>query len=229
MNLRNIFLATFVVVLQACTIVQAPKVDMPVQPPQSARMAAIHSAPPPQANGSIYQVASSRGLFEDRRARTLGDTLTITIDERLSAKQSSGSTVDRTAKADGSITAVPFLKTVPGILGRMTAGGSSSNTFEGKGSTNKDNTFAGSITVVVTEVLPNGNLVVAGEKQVGINQNVEVLQFAGIVNPVTILPNNSVSSTQVADARLQVRGRGDQDRSQSVGWLQRFFMSIAPI
>ncbi|MGE3927530.1 MAG: flagellar basal body L-ring protein FlgH, partial [Lautropia sp.] len=98
-----------------------------------------------------------------------------------------------------------------------------------KGATGSDNQFAGTITVTVVEVLPNGNLVVAGEKQVGINQNLESLRFAGVVNPATIRPNNIVSSTQVADARMQVRGRGDIDKAQTTGWLTRFFLSFLPI
>jgi len=98
-----------------------------------------------------------------------------------------------------------------------------------KGATGADNAFAGTITVTVVETLPNGNLVVSGEKQVGINQNVEVLRFSGVVNPATVLPGNLVSSTQVADARLEVRGRGDIDQAQTVGWLAKFFLSFMPI
>ena len=75
----------------------------------------------------------------------------------------------------------------------------------------------------------NGNLVVAGEKQVGINQNIESLKFAGVVSPMTIQAGNVVSSTQVADARMQVRGKGDIDRAQTTGWLSRFFLSFLPI
>ena len=79
------------------------------------------------------------------------------------------------------------------------------------------------------EVLPNGNLVVSGEKQVGINQNVETLRFSGVINPANVLPGNVVSSTQVADVRLEVRGTGDIDRAQTIGWLSRFFLSFMPI
>ena len=71
--------------------------------------------------------------------------------------------------------------------------------------------------------------VVVGEKQVGINQNVERLRFSGVINPATILPGNVVTSTQVADARLEVRSRGDIDRAQTTGWLSRFFLSFLPI
>ena len=199
------------------------EIDMPT----SGRSAAMQSGPPPQANGAIFQVGHHRGLFEDRRARHLGDTLTIAIEEKLTAKQSSSSTLDRKGSADASFGALPF--TGVRALGKLNVNASSGNAFEGKGATGSDNLFSGSITVTVVEVLPNGNLVVAGEKQVGINKNLETLRFAGVVNPTTIQPSNSVSSTQVADARMQVRGRGDIDKAQTTGWLSRFFLSFLPI
>ena len=83
--------------------------------------------------------------------------------------------------------------------------------------------------MTVVEVLSNGNLVVSGEKQIGINQNAARLRFSGVVNPATILAGNTVNSTQIADARLQVRGNGDVDRAQTTGWLQRFFLSWWPL
>ena len=208
-----------------CTITPLSPVE--VELPKNSRSAAIDSKPEPQANGAIYQVGAHRGLFEDRRARKMGDLLTISIEEKTSAKQSSTSSVDRNGKVAGSLSAMPF--TSAGALAKLGVGGQSSNSFEGKGQTDTSNLFTGTITVTVVEVLPNGNMVVAGEKQVGINQNVEVLRFGGIVNPTTILPNNSVSSTQVADARVQVRSKGDIDRAQTTGWLSRFFLSFLPI
>ncbi|MGE0801879.1 MAG: flagellar basal body L-ring protein FlgH [Lautropia sp.] len=223
--LERAALALAVLALAACSTVAPPNVD--IEMPAASRNAAIHSVPPPQANGAIFQAGAHRGMFEDRRARLLGDTLTIQIEEKLTAKQSSTSSVDRSGSADASIRALPF--TSARSLGKLGIGGSSSNAFEGKGATGSDNQFAGTITVTVVEVLPNGNLVVAGEKQVGINQNLESLRFAGVVNPATIRPNNIVSSTQVADARMQVRGRGDIDKAQTTGWLTRFFLSFLPI
>jgi flagellar L-ring protein FlgH len=179
-------------------------------------------------NGAIFQTAGTyRPLFEDRRARGIGDVLTIQIAERTTARQSSSSKLDRNGKVEGAISAAPFAK--PSTLGRLNANGSSSNTFEGSGETGSDNNFTGTITVTVVEVLGNGNLVVTGDKQVGINQVVETLRFSGVVNPATILAGNTVNSNQVADARLQVRGKGDIDRAQTSGWLSRFFMSFAPI
>ena len=202
---------------------QKVEIDMPT----SGRTAAMQSAPPLQANGAIFQVASYRGFFEDRKARLLGDTLTVQIEEKLSARQSSTSSLDRKGSVDASVAAFPF--TGKNSLSKLSVNGSSGNAFEGKGSTLSDNAFAGTITVTVVEVLPNGNLVVAGEKQVGINQNIESLKFAGVVSPMTIQAGNVVSSTQVADARMQVRGKGDIDRAQTTGWLSRFFLSFLPI
>jgi flagellar L-ring protein precursor FlgH len=216
---------TCLALLTGCASVIPQKVE--IEMPPAGRAAAMQSAPPPQANGAIFQVGAHRGLFEDRKARHLGDILTVQIEEKLSAKQSSTSTLDRKGSVEASLTALPF--TSRHALGKVGVNGSSGNAFEGKGATGSDNTFAGTITVTVVEVLPNGNLVVAGEKQVGINQNIESLKFAGVVSPVSIQAGNVVSSTQVADAKMQVRGKGDIDRAQTTGWLSRFFLSFLPI
>jgi flagellar L-ring protein precursor FlgH len=189
---------------------------------------AVPGAAAPSA-GAIFQATSYRGLFEDRRARLVGDILTIQIQEKHSARRSSNSSVDRSGKVEAKVSMLPFASPTSKKFDRLRADGSSDNSFEGKGATGTDNEFNGTITVTVIEVLPNGNLVVSGEKQVGINQNVESLRFSGVVNPATVLPGNVVSSTQVADARLEVRGRGDIDRAQTTGWLSRFFLSFMPI
>ena len=214
------------VLLSGCETLIPPKVQ--VQEPTTARAPTLPvAALQPSGNGAIFRSTTYRPLFEDRRARLVGDVLTIQIAEKTSAKQTSASNLDRSGKLDGSISALPFASA--STVGKLGLGGSSSNTFAGKGDTASDNTFVGTITVTVLEVLPNGNLVVSGEKQVGINQNVDTLRFSGVINPATIQPDNSVISTQVADARLQVRGSGDIDRSQTTGWLSRFFLSWLPI
>ncbi|MDP1935016.1 MAG: flagellar basal body L-ring protein FlgH, partial [Nitrosomonas sp.] len=82
-------------------------------------------------------------------------------------------------------------------------------------------------TVTVIEALPNGNLVVSGEKQIGINQGQEFIRLSGVVNPVHIMAN-TISSTQVADARVEYRANGYLDEAQTMGWLSRFFLSVTP-
>ena len=184
------------------------------------------------ANGAIFQGAyatsggySYRPLFEDRRARAVGDVLTININETTSASKTSDSTAARTGSNNMSVTGLAGL---PGksFLGSNLAA-NSANTFEGKGGSASNNVFTGIITVTVTEVLPNGNLVVSGEKQIGINQGSEFVRFSGVVNPATISAN-TVSSTQVADARLEYRGNGYIDEAQTMGWLARFFLTVLP-
>lgn len=195
-----------------------------VRPPSPVLAAPTLTSAEP---GAIFFASAHRGLFEDRRARLVGDVITIQIQEKYSAKQSSNSSVDRTGSVDAKVGLLPFF--TASSTKRLAAQGSSSNAFEGKGATGTDNEFTGTITVTVIEVFANGNLAVVGEKQVGINQNVERLRFSGVVNPATILPGNMVNSTQVADARLEVRSRGDIDRAQTTGWLSKFFMSFLPI
>jgi flagellar L-ring protein FlgH len=180
-------------------------------------------------NGSLFQARSYRPGFEDPRARWPGDPLTIQITEKVSANQSSSSNLDRSGSLEGTVTAVPLIK--PADLAKvnnLTLGGSSSNTFAGSGDNANANDFSGVITVTVQDVLPNGHLLVVGDKQIGVNNNVDVLRFSGTVDPRHIKPGNTVASTQVANARIESRGRGPVDEALSIGWLARAFLSVFP-
>lgn len=232
-------LAALSIVLAGCQSIEAPRVDMlgaslpsaQVPTAQALPMQTVPAAyPAPQpagTQGAIFQAASHRPLFEDRRARLVGDTLTIQIEEQVSASQQSSSKVGRGGGLSAGVTALPFAS--PRLLGRLAAEAKSNVTGNGDGQTGSTNAFSGVITVLVQQVLPNGNLVVSGEKQIGVNQNVDVMRFSGIVNPATIRGGNTVSSTQVAEARLEQRGRGDIGRVQGLGLLTRFFLSVAPV
>ncbi|MBK9702980.1 MAG: flagellar basal body L-ring protein FlgH [Betaproteobacteria bacterium] len=181
---------------------------------------------PPAANGAIFQQASYEPLFQDRRARRVGDTLTVQINEKLFASKKAATTATRTGNSSLSI---PEIKGWPGVSVKgATVKGESNNEFEGKGASGSDNTFTGTITLTVIEVLPNGNLFVSGEKQIGINQGSEFVRVSGIVNPINILPGNVVTSTLLADARLEYRGTGYVDEAQNMGWLQRLYQVINP-
>jgi flagellar L-ring protein precursor FlgH len=178
--------------------------------------------------GSLFQASSYRPAFEDSRARLLGDIVTIQIVESLAASQVSASTVNRNTSSDNTLTTAPLAGLIGVDLLNLNMGGKTNNDFSGKGGTQSANTFTGSITTTVIEVLPNGNLVVAGEKQIGVNQNVDVMRFSGTVDPRLLQPNNLISSTQVANVRVESRGRGAQGEAQTVGWLSRFFLSFNP-
>ena len=178
------------------------------------------------SQGGIFQAARYRPLFEDHRARLVGDTLTVQIVEKVTATAKSTSSVDKSGSLSASISALPGIK--PKAFVRGTAEGSSASAFEGQGATENSNDFSGTITAVVRGVLPNGHLLIAGEKQIGVNENVDVLRFSGQVDPRAILAGNSVQSAQIANVRLEQRGRGQQSEAQRIGWLSRVFLSLAP-
>jgi flagellar L-ring protein precursor FlgH len=182
---------------------------------------------PAVANGSIYQAAQYRPLFEDYRARLVGDSITIQIVEKISATQKSTSSIDKSGSVAASISALPLL--APNSFKRASAAGNSTISSAGAGTTENSNDFSGTITAVVTGVLPNGHLVVAGEKQIGVNHNVDVLRFSGQVDPHMIQPGNFVASANVANVRIEQRGRGAQADAQGMGWLSRFFLNVLPI
>jgi flagellar L-ring protein precursor FlgH len=181
-----------------------------------------------QSTGSLFSPVSYRPAFEDSRARLLGDIVTIQIVENLTASQDSSSTVNRNTSAATAITTAPLSGIIGADLKNLNLAASTDNDFSGKGVTKATNTFSGSITTTVTEVLPNGHLVVTGEKQIGVNQNVDVMRFSGTVDPRLLQPNNLISSLQVANVRVESRGRGAQGEAQTVGWISRFFLSFNP-
>jgi flagellar L-ring protein precursor FlgH len=219
-------LALSLCALAGCEVLNArPPVDV-AQPTYAAPQA----VPAPVVNnGAIYQPAQYRPLFEDHRARLVGDTITVKIVEKVSASQSSTSTIDKGGTLSGSVTALPGIRPNSFAAGRAGVGASSTNSFEGKGSTENTNDFSGTITAVVTGVLPNGHLIIAGEKQIGVNHNVDVLRFSGQVDPRAIQPGNSVPSASIANVRIEHRGRGAQAEAQGIGWLARFFLNVLPI
>jgi flagellar L-ring protein precursor FlgH len=215
-------------VLGGCAMMQPPLVDVAPVPAALATPVATPMAPPPPVAGAIYQAAAYRPLFEDHRARLPGDTLKVVITERISASARSTSSVDKSGSVEAGITSLPWFGAAS-KLSRLNAEGSSSNTFAGKGATESTNAFSGTITAVVTGVLPNGHLLIAGEKQIGVNANVDVLRFSGQVDPRAIQPGNTVPSTQIANVRVEQRSQGQQADAQVIGWLARFFLNVLPI
>ena len=157
----------------------------------------------------------------------VGDTVMVQIVEKVAASQKQSSNVNRSNEMDASFGAIPFLNS-PKTLGRLGADMETSNKFQGGGGTSSANTFSGTITTSVIEVLPNGHLVVAGEKQIGVNHNVDVLRFTGTVDPYLMQPGSVISSQQVANVRVESRSRGQQGAAQSIGWLASFFLSVLP-
>lgn len=187
---------------------------------------AVIEPPPIVANGAIFQPARGyQPLFEDRRPRRIGDILTIVLDEEVSASKNSSSNSGRSGTASLELAQLP-----KGLDKLMEYGFdvSGDNDFSGSGGARATNSFTGTITVSVLDVLYNGNLRVRGEKQIAINQGTEFIRFSGVVDPRTISGLNTVPSTQVADARIEYVGDGYINEAQTMGWLQRFFLNVSP-
>lgn len=195
-----------------------------VHQPMTARPA---PTPAPQATpGAIFSVGNSTPLFEMKRARSVGDILTIQINEKTNATKKGNTKAERKQTNDYSLSALVGLPGKSFLGSNLTA--DSEHKFDGKGESNASDTFTSTITVTVIEVFPNGNLLVSGEKQIGLNHEDEFIRFSGVVDPATIGFGNSVSSVQVADARIEYRGSGAVDSAQVMGWLAKFFLTFLP-
>lgn len=184
---------------------------------------------PPASAGSLYSAHQHMSLFKDQRARQIGDIITISLVEQTNAsKQSSTSTNKDSDLSIGAGTLLGRAVTNNGIpvLNNQLDSGQS---FSGEGSSSQSNSLSGQITVVVQAVMPNGNLMVAGEKWLTINQGEELIRVSGIIRPVDIGPDNTVSSFKLADARITYSGRGALADANRMGWLNRVFQSaISP-
>ena len=181
-------------------------------------------------NGSLYQ-AGAMDLFNDIKARRIGDIITVKLKEKMDAKKKASTNAKKSNATDISAPTV-----LGGTLGAAAGGVNflgqttfdSTHDFKGQGDAAQSNSLNGDISVTVVEVIPNGNLVVRGEKWVTINQGEEVIRFGGIIRPADIAPDNSIPSTKVADARIIYSGDGVVNEATQQGFLARFFSNFWP-
>lgn len=205
---------------------------VPPEPVVTGPTSATPPLPAPPAarpNGSIYQPTAygSYPLFEDRRPRNIGDIVTVMLEEKTNAAKGVATSTNRSGSAALGVGAAPnFMDGA--INAKLDTDISGSNASKGTGNSSANNSFSGSITTTVIGVLPNGNLQIAGEKQIAINRGSEYVRLSGVVDPRSITGTNSVSSTRVADARIEYRSKGVMDEVQTMGWLQRFFLIVSP-
>ncbi len=224
-----------VVLLCVCVMSLAACQSLPERDPAYAAVRPVALPPVQASNGSIYQAGYDIRLFEDSRARRVGDLLTINLIETTSASKQSATALSKTN--DSSVTNPTILGSTPqfntpGILplasnqgNNLGFGLSSSNEFSGDSASSQSNSLTGSITVTVAEVLPNGYMVIRGEKVTSLNQGHEYVRISGIVRPADIRPDNTVLSTQIADAQITYTGSGATADTSKIGWLARFFIS----
>ena len=195
---------------------------------------AVSLASEQPANGAIFRAGQS-GLFAtDQRARRVGDILTVTFNEIFAATKAQTAA---SSKADAFAVTLPT--GLPNILtggfatddsgvngGGLTAG--TNRTFSGAGNAAQSNSFTGSLAVTVTRVFPNGNMEVAGQKEITLNNGNEYVRVKGIVRPEDISATNIVSSTRLADAQIRYTGSGHLADASKPGWLSQFLRAISP-
>jgi flagellar L-ring protein FlgH len=208
-----------VAVLSGCGLLPA-KAHKP-EPP----VARVLPPPTPRTEGAIYQAGQQMELFADLKARRVGDILTIRLNETTAAsKNAVTKTAKTTTVADSAPTLFGQSLTIKGkpLLSTTLNG---ADAFDGEGSSTQSNSLAGSLTVTVTAVQANGNLVVQGDKTLKLNQGEEYVHIAGVIRTADIATDNTVTSDKVADAHISYSGKGVTDSSNRMGWLARFFNS----
>lgn len=219
---KILFLGIVVTILAGCATGITPPTN--VHQPMTAKPE--RAAKKMNNNGAIYN-AGAVSLFEDQKAREIGDTLTIVIVESTKASSASNNSVSKTSSIGAKAPSVTGLGPLVSQVGNIGITGSSSASFSGKGAAAENNVFTGTITVTVVEVLDNGNLLVSGEKQVSIGNETEYIRLSGVVNPRFVI-NNQIESNKVADAKIEYKGSGQKSEALFMPWLARFFMSVLP-
>jgi flagellar L-ring protein precursor FlgH len=175
---------------------------------------------PPTTGGGLFRSGYNGSLISDRRAVRVGDILTIVLDESTQSSKSAGTSFGKESSVGIG---------VPTVLGksypRAETSASAERDFNGSAKSSQQNTLRGSIAVSVHRVLPNGTLLVKGEKALRLNQGDEYIRLTGLVRIDDINRYNQVSSQSVANAKISYAGRGVLNDSNSAGWLTRFFAS----
>ena len=183
---------------------------------------ADHKLPAP-TSGAIYNAARGAELLADRRAHQVGDILTVVLAEQTSAQKSSDTAISKSSNT--GITNPTLAGTVAKIGGsNLGFDLGSKHDFTGKSGSSQSNKLNGVIAVRVVGIQPDGQLVIQGEKWVKINSGSEYIRLKGIVREADISGENSILSTQVADARIAYSGTGAIADSNRMGWLSRFFL-----
>lgn len=215
-NSRGLLLAVFsLLMLSAC-------VSAPVQMDESEfspTYASLQMAPQ-NSQGSIFNSGSERSFFEDMKARRIGDILTVMLVEQTSGQNSSDNSLSQSTSMDVS---------TPTFGGSSRANMGidldSANSFNGASGSSQSNSLNGSVSVTVTQVLRNGNLVIEGEKWLKINQGNEFIRVQGVIRPKDVDAFNSIRSTQIADARISYGGKGTNARNTTPGWAAKILFS----
>lgn len=196
----------------------------------------VPTLPPPKTLGSLWQEENGRAyLYEDMRAMRVGDILTVKIVEKHKGSKSADTAAQRESTLTNSLAGsgvgyfgIPGFRLSDEARRGLGVDASSNNKFTGKGATSREGTLTGTISVIVVEVLPNGDLRVEGRREVTVNSEKQLMTIAGIVRRVDVDTKNTVLSSAIADAKIEYAGLGVLDDVQRPGWLVRVLDWIYP-
>jgi flagellar L-ring protein precursor FlgH len=221
--LQTILLTVFAIVLTGCGTMQVASIPQTPKPgdPAFAPVPSDSLVPPPNSGGSLYTDSYGMSLYGDKKARRVGDIITVLLDERTQGTKSSASNTSKTSSATLNAPTVGGV----GPINQLGATIQGDRTFSGSGGADQSNSLSGNITVTVSEVLPNGVLRVRGEKWITLNTGSEFIRIQGMLRPDDINLDNTVSSQKLADARISYSGAGAVANSSKQGWLSAFFNS----
>lgn len=208
----------------------AAQAALRAQAQQPPAMQPVAYATAGDGGGSIYAGATASGtrpmrLFQDNKAREVGDLLTIILVETTTASTKASTAVSKKSSIDLAAPTIAGQSVTYKGKNILQVGVDGSRGFSGSGDTKQSNSLDGTVSVTVVQDLGNGNLLVAGEKKLRLNQGDEVVQIQGVVRTSDIGADNTISSERVADAKIVYGGRGTIARSNAMGWLGRFFNS----
>jgi flagellar L-ring protein FlgH len=179
--------------------------------------------PPPKMNGAIYQQGFEVRLYEDKVARRIGDVLTVRLEESTKGEYKAKTKTDKKAQLTYPVP-VLFGQLIPGAEVKT----NTEQVFDGSGNSDQSDRLTGTISVTVTNVLPNGNLMIRGESWVTINQGQKYIQLAGIVRQEDIEPSNFISSQRIAAAEITYGARGQAGYATAGGIMTKLFNRFAP-
>jgi flagellar L-ring protein FlgH len=205
---------------------QAPETGFP------AAEQRLEKPAPTYANGSLWQ-SSTGALAEDFKARTRGDTLTVVISETASASKEATTGTARTSAISAGIPNLMGLETnMTGIKNWMDLSNlisaNTSSKYDGSGSTTRKENLYATITARVMDVMPNGNLLIEGRRNVKVNHEDQLIVLEGTVRPRDISQDNTINSALIADARITYSGKGIISDRQRPGWLMGLIDTVWP-
>lgn len=221
--LKNSIILVMILALSGCTTIYHHGIEddpdwapsLPVEAPSNA-----------QNSGSIYNVATAKMLFQDKKALRQGDIITVVLTENTRATKNQDTEL---SKDTGLSTTAPIAfgntLSVGGGTTDLGLAINSSNAFKAETDSNQSNLLQGTISVTVQKVFANGNLMIKGEKWIALNQGSEFIRVSGLIRPEDINKDNQVESTKVANARIYYGGKGPLAEVNEEGWLSRFFNS----